>query len=390
MLKKALHFGAGRIGRALAGNILHKSGYQILFVDVSGSVVEALNRHKQYPLQVVAPDGESTLTIDGVAAIHFDQREHIEHAVAECDLVSTSVGPLQLPMVAPILAGGLRRRFRSDTTRPLNIVPFENTYGNGDLLRRLVFETFSEEERERLAALCGFPNTTITVTAFDVTREDPTGLIVGIDRSEDREIVADKKGFVSPVPQLAEIIMTDQLDRYEDRKMFVAGAHAIGAWAGHRRGHEIYSKAMQESKVRAVLDGAIAEMNAVLRKLHRFSADEMDRYLRPLVGRFCDLRFEDPIARVGRDPKRKLAANERIIRPARFAVLNGLPCDHLVRGIVDGLRYDHPQDKEAQEIQQSLREKGFEETLVAVTEVKVGEALGSRVCEAWRAREGGV
>src|SRR5262245_7789319 len=110
-LNKALHFGAGRIGRALVGNILHASGYQVLFVDVSEPLVETITRLKQYPLRVVAPEGETTVTIDRVTAIHFDQHEHIEHAVAECDLVSTSVGPLQLPDVAPLIAAGLRLRF---------------------------------------------------------------------------------------------------------------------------------------------------------------------------------------------------------------------------------------------------------------------------------------
>jgi mannitol-1-phosphate 5-dehydrogenase len=381
MLKKALHFGAGRIGRALVGNILHKSGYQILFVDVSEPLVETLCRLRQYPLQVIAPEGETTEVVDRVTAIHFDQREHIEHAVFEADLVSTSVGPLQLPAVAPLIAAGLRRR-----TLPLNIIPFENTYANGDLLRKLVFEHLTEEEQRRCVPRCGFPNTTITVTAFDVKRDDPTGLLAGIDRPEDREIVADRAGFVPPVPELAEIIMTDQLARYEDRKMFVAGAHAVGAWAGHRRGHEFYSKAMQEPDVREALDGAVAEINAVLQRMHGFSEAEMRRYLDPLVARFCDLRFSDPIARVGRDPKRKLAPGERIVRPARYAVEQGLKCDSLLQGIVDALHYDHPQDKEAQEIQASLREKGFERTLSEVTGIKPAEPLGRSVCSRARKR----
>jgi len=381
--KKALHFGAGRIGRALVGSILHRSGYQVLFVDVSEPLVDSLRRLRSYPLRVIAPDGESTITIDHVTAIQFDQREHIEHAVGESDLVSTSVGPLQLPDVAPLIAGGLRLRFQHGATRPLNIVPFENTYGNGDLLRKLVFEHLSEDESKRLASLVGFPNTTITVTAFDVKTDDPTGLIVGIDQPEDREIVADRAGFVEPQPKLEEIILTDHLDRYEDRKMFAAGAHAIGAWAGHRRGHSIYSKAMEQPQVRRVLDGAVAEMTGVLKQLHGFSDAEMKRYLDPLIGRFCDIRFADPIARVGRDPKRKLAPKERIVRPARYAVEHGLPCDCLVQGIVDGLKFDLPQDREAQEIQTWLREKGCERTLAEVTGIVVGEELGKRIQELW-------
>jgi mannitol-1-phosphate 5-dehydrogenase len=383
-VKKALHFGAGRIGRALAGNILHQSGYQVLFVDVSEPVVAALQRLRFYPLQVIAPDGESTARVDRVTAILFDEREQIARAVAEGDLVSTSVGPLQLPAIAPVIADGLRLRFRDAQKQPLNIIPFENAYGNGAWLRRLVFEHLGAEERRRFDPLVGFPNTTITVTAFDVKTDEPTGLIVGIDRPEDREIVADRAGFVAPVPQLAEIIVTEQFARYEDRKMFVAGAHAIGAYAGHRCGHEVYSRAVQQPEVRQALDGAVAEMTVVLQRMHGFPDAEMKRYLDPLVARFCDLRFADPLARVGRDPKRKLAPNERLVRPARYAVEHGLPCDHLAQGIADALRYNHPEDREAQEIQASLREKGFERTLEELTGIGVNEELGKRVSARWK------
>ena len=384
-MNKALHFGAGRIGRGLVGNILHRSGYQILFVDVSDLLVDALNLHRGYPLQVIAPDTESTLFVDRITALSFDQREHIQHAVAECDLISTSIGPRQLPVLAPLLAGGLRRRFAGGKAKPVNIVPFENAYANGDLLRKLVFEYLSEEERGRFSSLCGFPNTTITVTAFDVTRDDPTGLLVGIDRPEDRELVADKRGFVAPVPNLVEILMTDQLGRYEDRKMFVAGAHAIGAYAAHRQAHTIYSKAMQQPELRRVLMGAVEEISVVSQQMHRFSPEEMKRYLDPLIARFCDLRFDDPVSRVAREPKRKLAPQERIVRPARFALQHGLDCDYLVGGIVDAFHYDDPRDKEAQELQKSLAETGWQSTLLEVTGISLEEDLGRKINERWRA-----
>jgi mannitol-1-phosphate 5-dehydrogenase len=367
------------------GNILHRSGYQILFVDVSDLLVDALNLHRGYPLQVIAPDTESTLFVDRITALSFDQREHIQHAVAECDLISTSIGPRQLPVLAPLLAGGLRRRFAGGKAKPVNIVPFENAYANGDLLRKLVFEYLSEEERGRFSSLCGFPNTTITVTAFDVTRDDPTGLLVGIDRPEDRELVADKRGFVAPVPNLVEILMTDQLGRYEDRKMFVAGAHAIGAYAAHRQAHTIYSKAMQQPELRRVLMGAVAEISVVSQQMHRFSPEEMKRYLDPLIARFCDLRFDDPVSRVAREPKRKLAPQERIVRPARFALQHGLDCDYLVGGIVDAFHYDDPRDKEAQELQKSLAETGWQSTLLEVTGISLEEDLGRKINERWRA-----
>ena len=38
----AVHFGAGNIGRGFIGQLLHESGYDVVFVDVQDDMVEAL------------------------------------------------------------------------------------------------------------------------------------------------------------------------------------------------------------------------------------------------------------------------------------------------------------------------------------------------------------
>ncbi|HIY64837.1 MAG TPA: mannitol-1-phosphate 5-dehydrogenase, partial [Candidatus Agrococcus pullicola] len=40
---RAVHFGAGNIGRGFVGLILHRAGYRLTFVDVNADLIDAIN-----------------------------------------------------------------------------------------------------------------------------------------------------------------------------------------------------------------------------------------------------------------------------------------------------------------------------------------------------------
>ena len=57
-MKKAIHFGAGNIGRGFIGELLVRSGYEVTFVDVNKELVDLINARRAYDIKIVGDKPE--------------------------------------------------------------------------------------------------------------------------------------------------------------------------------------------------------------------------------------------------------------------------------------------------------------------------------------------
>ena len=72
MMKKAVHFGAGKIGRGFIAELLHDSGFEIVFGDVVDALVDIVNKDHEYPLFLIDHDYQEKI-IDHVIAYSQDR-----------------------------------------------------------------------------------------------------------------------------------------------------------------------------------------------------------------------------------------------------------------------------------------------------------------------------
>ena len=157
---RAVHFGAGNIGRGFIGQLLHESGYDITFVDVRDDVVDALKTEGRYEV-ILADEGEEHIPVDRVTALHSGgDAEEVTKRLAEADLVTTAVGPSVLPVIASAIAKGLLERVRLGGA-PVNVIACENMVGASQALRGFVMEHVPAACAESVEEIAGFPNAAV-------------------------------------------------------------------------------------------------------------------------------------------------------------------------------------------------------------------------------------
>ena len=79
-MKRAIHFGAGKIGRGFIGALLSQAGYEVCFAEADSQLVDEINRRRGYTVHVT-DEICVELRISGVSAVRPDSGEAVRRLV---------------------------------------------------------------------------------------------------------------------------------------------------------------------------------------------------------------------------------------------------------------------------------------------------------------------
>jgi mannitol-1-phosphate 5-dehydrogenase len=107
-------------------------------------------------------------------------------------------------------------------------------------------------------------------------------------------------------------------------------------------------------------------------------------YLEAIISRFENAALNDPIARVGRDPQRKLGPEDRLVGAARLAEEAGVRPKNLALAAAAALYFYDPADPSAVTLRREVREGGPASILDRVSHLDPSQGLGRFVADIWR------
>ncbi|MEJ1092478.1 mannitol-1-phosphate 5-dehydrogenase [Microbacterium istanbulense] len=378
---KAVHFGAGNIGRGFVGLLLHQGGYEVVFSDVADQLVDAINAVDSYTVHEAGPGGVDH-EVTGFRAVNSrTDPEVVADEVATADVVTTAVGPTVLRFVAPSIVAGLRRR--SAGAAPVQIMACENAIGATDLLRAEI-ENAAGEDAAELTARAVFANTAVD----RIVPAQPEGSGVNVTVEPYFEWAIEAPPFGDALPEIPGAHFVEDLGPYIERKLFTVNTgHAATAYFGAQAGIERISDALADPAIAAAVSAALEETSAVLTAVHGLDPAELAVYRATILDRFRNPELVDTVQRVGRQPLRKLSRHERFIGPASMAAERGLSTAALVGAVAAALAFDDPADEQSVQMQELERTEDAAAFTVTVTGLEAEHPLFSAVETAVRVRQ---
>lgn len=359
---KAVHFGAGNIGRGFIGKLLADAGIKVTFADVDEKVINLLSTLNTYNVKVVGAECK-TEVVSGVDAINSTSDDLVS-LVSETDLITTAVGPNVLVIIASKLAQGLALRFDANNEKFLNIIACENMIRGTTFLKTEIYKHLDEKYHEKAERLVGFVDSAVDRIVPPSESDDPLEVTV----ESFSEWIVDEQQFKGEIPVIDGMTKTDNLMAFIERKLFTLNTgHIVTAYLGALAGHETIKEAIDDPAVKAQVKQAMQESGEVLIKRYGFERDAHNAYIEKILGRFANPYLHDEIDRVGRQPIRKLSVNERFIKPLLGTIEYSTDNQMLLKGIAAAFKYQNSDDPQAVELQASLNDIGLRKTLAHYT-----------------------
>ena len=363
-MKKAVHFGAGNIGRGFIGEILFENGFEIAFVDVNEAIINALNERGSYEIEI-AEEGQRHIAVSGVRGINNRLHpEAVVEAIAEADLVTTAIGPNILPFIASLVAQGIEARQAAGNLAPLDVLACENMIGGSEFLYEEVKKHLSEAGLTFAQEHIGFPNAAVDRIVPAQSHEDPLFVVV----EPFNEWVVETRGMKNPDLILDKVHYEAELEPFIERKLFsVNSGHATSAYTGAYYGAQTILEALQNVTVKNNVEAVLTEIRSLLIAKWGFDEAALVDYHKVIISRFENPFIVDDVARVARTQIRKLGYDERFIRPIRELKERGLSYQYLLQTVAYVFSYQDETDEQSVQLQALLAEKSLEEVVKEVT-----------------------
>lgn len=381
-MKKAVIYGAGNIGRGFIGQLFSQSGYEVVFLDINTLIIEKLNNDRSYPIHILGDGIDKEILVENVRGVNASDIELTTYEISTADIMATSVGVNVIPRIVGNIARGLIKRWEDGNFQPLNIIICENLLDANHYIENLIKQLLKTEEIEFFNEMVGLVEASIgrmvPIITSDMQKNNP----LKVCAEEYCELPVDKDAFKGEIPEIINMKPFTPFDFYIHRKLFMHNmAHTLMAYLSYREGIQYIWEACKNPCIKLITLRALMESSVAVSEGHGVPLKLLYEHSEDLLYRFGNKLLGDTTNRVGKDPIRKLANNDRMIGAGLICQMHGIKPVYISMGIAAGLMFNPPEDELAIKVQESLSMKGIEDSIKEICHIDLSNSMFEMIVE---------
>ncbi|MGH2499311.1 MAG: hypothetical protein ACRDF0_04365 [Candidatus Limnocylindria bacterium] len=372
---RAVVIGAGKLGCGFLLPLFVEAGWEVVLAVRTEAVAGWIR--SAGPVRVRTSGRADVRPVRPSAAVAVDAAG-FDRAVAEADLVVTAVGADNALALAPALARAIAGRGRD---RALDIWTVENRDVAPSLERAVA--VVAGRHRWALPPL-GFAGGVASIVVAHGRWSGPAA--PEFICSADGDLLIEATRLVLPLPRLPGVRATFEYRARLRRKLFTFNlGHAVCAYLGALHGHRSIHEAAADPRVRPLVADCLRGSWRAWCAMHPAAipaGDPVDR----LLERYDDDGLEDPVARVARDPLRKLAPDGALGGAVTLVTrAGGDRSPAFALAIAAALAWRHPEDAQARRLATLLGSRGVASVLREVCGIDPAATFARRVAGEYHA-----
>ena len=185
--------------------MLAEAGYHVVFADVNEAVIDKINADGTYTVHVmdVTCREEKITNISGVNST----TDAVLEEITQAEVITTAVGLVVLPRIAPAIAKGITMRMERGITDCLNIIACENAIKASSQLKAAVYEILDEKGKAYADQYVGFPDCSVDRIVPPVKSENFIDVVV----ENYYEWNVEQASFKGEIPAIKGMNLADNL-----------------------------------------------------------------------------------------------------------------------------------------------------------------------------------
>jgi len=336
---------------------------RLVVAEVMQDLVDALRRNgNKYSVNIATKSGVENKLVKGVEVYNpsvLNEAGMLIEAAAEASEIATALPSVAFyergePTVAAILARAFIKKIENPSLPSCVIYTGENHNHAAEILEKAVLLRMPSHQRDELKKRVEFLNTVIGKMSGVVTdperinSENLAPLVRGWNKAylveEFNKILISRIHLPDFKRGIEVFIEKDNLLPFEEAKLYGHNAvHALIGYLAHKKNYKLMSEVAQDKElINMAREAFLQESGTALIKKNGgidllFTEEGYKIYAEDLLERMMNPFLKDQVARVIRDPIRKLGWDDRLIGTMRIALDAGIKPVRFAKGAAAAL-----------------------------------------------------